>query len=439
MARLLEGHTGVWGEPGTGKTLPAVRAGALLGLPQLWVTHAELRQQAARVLQAERDDRPRIQVITSGRDIVDPQADAVVVSYDLMRDLKIWRQLFGLSWGSIVCDEAHALKNTGSVRTRAFYGAQLGSKGALYRRSPNVWLLTGTPILNNPADLWPHVSRLWPEWLPEPHTKAKWIEEYCIERQTHYGMQIVGARNTDRLNEMLRAVGTFQRLELDQRLDLDEIEVEFTPADLREIEAASTPQQWAEVEALFAGHEEADADDRAHMQLEARMLPLTKARRVLGLIKARSIAKQAALELDGGLGQIIVWGHHVEALQHCAAALRGYGCGLLSGGTPRALRESMVREFTQGRLRALVASAAVAGTGLDGLQCCHRAILLEPAWVPGSNTQTIRRLYRIGQRHPVHVSFATAPGFAPDEAINRTLIRKAALIAAITETDHAHV
>ncbi|WKV16943.1 HELICc domain containing protein [Microcystis phage MJing1] len=424
---LLAGHRALYWEPGVGKTLPAVVAGRESGMPQLWLTLADLRAQAAKVLTKERGDRPRVQTVMSRRVTIDPRADVVVCSYDLMREVEIWKQLFALAWGSIVCDEAHALANTSSVRTRAFYGAKRESRGALYRRSPNIWLLTGTPVMNNPMDMWPHISRLWPQFLPEPPTKQGWEDTYCVTRPGDYGVKVVGARNAETLRGILNQTGSFRALDLgDIRLDIDTLHVEISDAERREIEQQAGPEEWAQIEALFAEFDGGEAF--AEMQLQARVLPLTSARRVLGLVKARPVARIAADELRGGLDRIIVWGHHVEALKRVAEVLRPFGCALLNGQTPKPEREAIIGRFIAGEIRAIAANSTVAGTGIDGLQVCRRAILLEPDWTPARNTQVIRRHYRTGQRRPVHVSIASAAGFTPDEAIALVLARKARII-----------
>ena len=428
---LLQGSRALWWEPGVGKTLPLVHAGRETGMPQLWLTLADLRPQAARVIEQERGDRPRVQVVRSGRDRIDSRADVVVCSYDLMRVTPIWKQLARLRWGSIVCDEAHALANTASVRTRAFYGARQDSKGALFRSGAAVWLATGTPVLNNPLDVWPHVSRLWPDLLPEPATKQGWLDTYCVVRPGQFGVKVVGARNAPALRALLNRVGSFRALDLDGiRLDIDTLPIEITDTDRREIEAAAAPEEWREVEALFAEFDGGDA--AAEMQLQARMLPLTSARRVLGLVKARTVGRIAAEELRGGLDRIVVWGHHIEPLNRVAEALQPFGVALLNGSTPKPQRDEVVQRFVRGEIRAIVANSTVAGTGIDGLQCCRRAILLEPDWTPARNTQTIRRHYRTGQRRPVHVSIASAAGFTPDEALALVLARKARIISQTT-------
>jgi SWI/SNF-related matrix-associated actin-dependent regulator of chromatin subfamily A-like protein 1 len=430
IRKLLLGHYGLWWRPGVGKTLPLAQAGEETGLQQLWLTLPDLRAQAARVIPTLRRDRCRVQVVGSRRDRIDSKADVVVCSYDMMREPECWSQLYRLQWGSIVCDEAHALKNTGSVRTRAFYGAKQESKGALFRRTPAVWLATGTVMTKDPMDLWPHVSRLWPQFLPEPRTKDGWMNYHCKTVPGDFGPRVIGARQPAELEAMLNTIGEVRELDLDVRLDVDSIHIELSSEERATLRNSVTDAQWGEISALFA-EMDGSQDERDDKALAGEMLMLSQARRVLGTVKARQTAQIAETELDGGLEQIIVWGHHREPLQYVAKALEKYGAALMNGDTPKRERDVIVQKFSRGELRALVANMEVGGTGLDGLQRSHRALLMEPDWLPSKNAQAIARQFRQGQAHPVHVSLLVVAN-SPDEIISRVLERRARMITAST-------
>ena len=179
---MVEGHYLLLWSMGTGKTAALIRAGATVGGRQLWVTHAVLIPQTLNDIAAWRPSA-RVQRITSGKSIVDPDADIVIVSYDFMRRVEIWKQLFRLEWDSAVCDEGHALGHGAAARTRAFYGATVYSKGALFTRCRRVWIATGTPVLNSPDELHPHLSRLFPNLIQGFVQKALFLERYCVTVQ----------------------------------------------------------------------------------------------------------------------------------------------------------------------------------------------------------------------------------------------------------------
>jgi hypothetical protein len=240
---------------------------------------------------------------------------------------------------------------------------------------------------------------------------------------------VIGARRPDELRAMLGRIGDQRQLEIGVRLDVDDIPVEISAADRQRIERSVSPEEWRTIEAMFMDMDGGAAREAA--QEEARLLQITVARRVLGLAKALPVARLAAAELDGGLRQIIIWGWHRQGLAEVAGALSNHGVALLNGDVPPAQRERVKADFIAGKLRVLVCNLEVAGTGMDGLQCSHRCLLMEPDWLPGKNTQAIRRQYREGQQHPVHASFVTVAR-SPDEVIGRVLARRARMIEATT-------
>jgi superfamily II DNA or RNA helicase len=425
---LFVGSFGLWWEPGVGKTAPLAVAGREVGGRQLWLTlNQQLAQQTALQIARFRGDRPRMQVIGSGRDTVERGAQVIVASYDLARTMPIWRQLYGLDYSSMVLDEAHLLAHTDARRTRAVYGERVNSKGALFRRCERVWPSTGTPVMGNPRNLFPHVSRLWPD-ISEP-SAAAWDLKYCIIQQTPHGDAVVGGKNLDELGRKLNRYST--RMTLEQAypdmpgLVADEIPVTVSPAMLDEIrrEVDADPETMQQLEIALAQMEGGDA--AADCALQAMLLPTASLRRLLALAKAPGVAQLAEAELEAGLDRIVVAGLHVDGLRTVARHLSGYGARLLMGRrwTSQAEKEAALADFVAGRCRALVINMESGGTGLDGMQACRRMLFLEGHWNPDINRQAIGRVRRAGQRRSVHASFASASGTI-DQRVQQVSARK---------------
>ena len=403
---LTKGHYLLLWDMGTGKTAALIRAGATVGGRQLWITHAVLIPQTLADIAAWRPG-VHVQRIANGRSIVDPDADIVIVSYDLMRRLEIWRQLFRLEWDSAVCDEGHALGHGNAARTKAFYGATLYSKGALYTRCRRVWIATGTPVLNSPDELHPHLSRLFPGLIHGHVQKARFLDHFCVTIQKTFGPIIVGARNTAELREILRNCAS--RIKLSDVTDLpplvvDTLPVEISAADRRAIEATMTEQQRNELNVVLTQIE--GGDEAGWQRLNAMLLPLASTRRVLALAKSRAAVDLIKSEIEGGADRIVLFGVHVAALQAINDACQSLGARLLMGETAHILREGVVAGFNSGVVKVLVASVRVAGFGLN-LQSARRAIFLETDWTAASIDQAIARLYRAGQTRPVRISILT--------------------------------
>ena len=403
---LTKGHYLLLWDMGTGKTAALIRAGAAVGGRQSWITQSVLIPQALNDIALWRPSA-RVQRITSGKSIVDPDADIVIVSYDLMRRVEIWKQLYRLEWDSAVCDEGHALGHGNAARTRAFYGATVYSKGALFTRCRRVWIATGTPVLNSPDELHPHLSRLFPDLIPGKVQKQQFLNHFCVTVQKVFGPVIVGARNTDELRAILSKCAS--RMKLSDVTDLpplavDTLPVEISPADRRAIEATMTEQQRNELNVVLTQIE--GGDEAGWQRLNAMLLPLASTRRVLALAKSRAAIDLIKSEIEGGADRIVLFGVHVAALQAINDACQSLGARLLMGETAHTLREGAVAGFNAGVVKVLVASVRVAGFGLN-LQSARRAIFLETDWTAASIDQAIARLYRAGQTRPVRVSILT--------------------------------
>ena len=100
----------------------------------------------------------------------------LLINYDIVRKHRQELDARG-PWDVLVCDEAHYLKNPEAARTTALLGETMeptvrGASrdapvpGALPAR--RVWLLTGSPVLNQPVELFPLLRTL------DPYSRTVW-------------------------------------------------------------------------------------------------------------------------------------------------------------------------------------------------------------------------------------------------------------------------
>jgi len=96
----------------------------------------------------------------------------VCINYDLLSVSKYWHELIKVKWDVIVFDEAHKLKNYKAKRTKnAFLTASYTDR---------IFHLTGTPIQNSPADLYPLFRLMNPR---EYHNYYWWINTFCVMKE----------------------------------------------------------------------------------------------------------------------------------------------------------------------------------------------------------------------------------------------------------------
>ena len=99
--------------------------------------------------------------------------------------------------------------------------------------------------------------------------------------------------------------------------------------------------------------------------------------------------------------QAIVFTEYRDTLSTLAGTLTGFDTCQLHGGLTAAERADVIRAFTSGRSRVLLATDA-ASEGLNLQQRCRLVVHLEVPWTPTRIEQRVGRVDRIGQARTVH-------------------------------------
>ena len=122
-------------------------------------------------------------LILSGKvpaDLPDELPKAVIVNYDILYEQQ--QTLLNVPWKCIAFDECHNLANRSAKRTKA--------AKRLSRLSTKVIGISGTPVMNRPADFWPILNIIRPELFPSWQAYA-W--KFCDPKKTHWGWEYKGA------------------------------------------------------------------------------------------------------------------------------------------------------------------------------------------------------------------------------------------------------
>jgi SWI/SNF-related matrix-associated actin-dependent regulator 1 of chromatin subfamily A len=413
-------------EPGVGKTAVPLLAGAFEDKPSLYLAPPSIVWQVEQEAKAFIGDDYRTQVLDNGRAYVDPAADLVICSYGLITQPWMWKQLFGRRWGLMTLDEAHLLKSRDAKRTKAVYGARTSSKGALFRSADRVLAMTGTPVLNDPSDLWTHYSRLFPEAVVDeedgkPLPFNRWVDRYCLIRHGDFGDKIIGGRNLDELRERLAPFWDRRTREGLPPLTIDTVvlrgeQLRLTGLPDEVIKTVTKVTQLVEQDEDIGDFEPALATLRAR----------------IALAKADKTAELVAEMIRGGVAKLILFGIHREALDRMEASLRAAGVGAvqINGDVSGLRRHTLIEHWKQPDGPAvLVGQLHAMGTGLN-LQEASHVVFAEAAWTPAVNEQGIARAHRSGQENPVLVQFIALKN-SVDEAVMAALARKAKMIAKI--------
>lgn len=379
-------------EQGLGKTPQSLAFANLIGAKRLLVVcPASLRINWCREIEAWHEGA-KAQPLLSGNQKVN-YSGSVVTSYNLAAGLKTFHP------DLVIVDEAHAVKNPGTARTKLVLGNGKNWPGFV-AKAPTVFL-TGTPLPNGrPNELWPILYRCAPEAI-ENLKYWDFVKKYCdYFDDPDYGLIIKGAR-ADRIGELyarLRGYGfMIRRLKKDVLKDLPPKRYKLVVFP-ENGETRKVLQREARFDA---------AEIIAHGSPVGSALP--EIRREMGLASVPQSVEYITDLLEGGAKKVIVFGHHVEVIGELNRKLKRFSPVVITGSTPQQARQNAVDAFqTDPKVRVFLGNEA-AEEGIT-LTAGADVVLAEPEWVPGKNEQRVDRAHRIGQKDRVIVHILVVEG-----------------------------
>lgn len=317
----------------------------------------------------------------------------------------------------LIVDEAHMLKSPTSERTKAIYGPDVDGIDGLVGWADRVWLLTGTPGLNNPAEIWTHLHALMPSALLGKNGKAVgywgFAKRYTRVFDRGYGPEIKpgSGRNLDELKALI-APFILRRLKADVLADLPPITFNTLYLD------GKLPGVSAHDEMLVRNALDSfDVDGLAKVQTHVASL-----RRETGMAKLPAVVDWIENFLADTDEKLVVFAHHRDVIRELGERF-GYGTVVLTGDTQARHRQEVVDLFQNDpRCRLFIGQIQAAGTGLT-LTAASTVLMAEQSWVPAENAQAAMRVHRIGQKNACTVYNAVLAG-SIDERIGDALTRK---------------
>ena len=433
----------VW-DPGVGKTPTAVRACVEAGAARIlvfcppigtavWRVHFEDWSDIRdiRVSGPFEQDRPYGFVNGWGVRII-PFSRARSTSSVIAAATAVGR------WDVAILDEAHYLKNSGAQRTQAVYGHKIDLVGSPLEHAKHVWSLSGTPLLNHPAEFWTHLHALAPDTIIVSPlgvmTEDLFIDRFCLTQQTPYGVRIRGGRNAHELAQRIKPFADRKRTK-DVILDMPDLRIVdyLLPADTPIEKTLRAELANAMSDLREQGFEDTVDDDALLGAVQAGGVAFSTVRRLIGRAKVEGVAALAADELDDAKDEkVIVFAHHREVIDGLATRLRHYSPLVITGATAMKAREIAIEMFQNDERRRLIILAIEAAGEVITLHAAHNVIVAEPSPVPAKNHQAIARAHRKGQRHPVLARFVLLPGTL-DARLMAIVARKTRDIAKVVD------
>lgn len=353
--------------------------------------------------------------VRSGRDVPHEQRLVTVVSYDLLqRHAALFHRA---QYGMVILDESHYVKNAQALRTTAAL--------PLVQRARRALLLSGTPALSRPAELYTQVNALRPGLLGDFH---QYGVRYCNGRPTPFGWDYSGHSRLAELHALLNATVLLRRMKDDVLHELPQkrhttVRVPISRRILRELDRLHG--EWQQLETWIRA-KTLDATQRTRLERQ-RMALSTHLYRLTGLAKVAGAGKVVLQGVRTGHKQL-VFAHHLAVLDGIAQCLTQHAVPFIriDGAVPATQRAALCEHFqrTPSVVPVALLGLTAAGVGLT-LTAADRVVMAELYWNPGQLTQAEDRAHRIGQMaDAVDVVYVIGDGNPFDEAVLRLLQRK---------------
>jgi SWI/SNF-related matrix-associated actin-dependent regulator 1 of chromatin subfamily A len=335
-----------------------------------------------------------------------------------------WKGGFDL----IILDEAHYLKNPQAERTQQILG-----KDGIAHKSGRTWATTGTPMPNNPAELWV----LLRTFGVIDYGYDSFVDKWCQTIDGYKGhSRIVGARvgTQDILRKVLAPIMLRRTVEqvMPQLptisfndLVIEPGNVEIPPDRLKE---KLEQEEWLAKMLLDENSQITPAKMRL---LEVLANSVSTLRWYCGMQKVQPVADMVNDELaNNEYKKIVIFGVHTAVLHGLYKLLLRWKPAFIVGSTTPIARERDIERFQEeDSCRAFICNIQAAGIAVN-LTAANQVLFVESEWSPGPNQQAVRRCRRIGSKLPV---FARFVGIANsiDEKIAKVNARKTRDIDAI--------
>ena len=359
-------------------------------------------------------------------------AKLVLTTYETVRDFQL--DLGLIPWATVVIDEAQRIKTPGTLVTNALKALKTGFRLAL----------TGTPVENSLMDLWCITDFVAPGHLD---SAKNFNHEFCRPLENaETDIRELGKQIRERIGVHLK-----RRLKTDildnlpeKHIHVAECQQEMPPKQVERYHAALQSVRDSESTGaqprnriLQVLHQLRDISDHPLLaDSEWQRLPTN----ALIAQSAKLQVTVRLLEKIRNVGEkVILFAERKKTQRLLAHVILEYfsleDVLIVNGDTPgsaqRANAMKMSRQQAVNRFQAtsgfnaIIMSPLAAGVGLNITEANH-VIHYSRWWNPAKEDQASDRVYRIGQKRPVHIylPMATHPAFQTFDVILHELLER---------------
>lgn len=298
-------------------------------------------------------------------------------------------KLLALNAECLVVDEAHVYRNHENKQTRSLM--------ALATRVPHVFPLTGTPIYNVVADLFPlfvltkklHVHDYW--WFIQRYCDGKRVS-VKREGKTIFSVQANGLTHEQELRSFMSDFVLMRQYK--------DIGHELPPLtrETLQIEIDNREAYEKECYGVCAWlNEYASSAPR-----ESRLIKINKLRNLAAMGKVWAVVERIKAAQDAGEKTVVICSF-INPLRKIFQLVDG--CIQIDGNVSDRQRFHFIEQFQTQRDCTVALCSMEAGGVSVTLTAARRAFILDIPWTPAQVKQAEARIYRISQTEPTIITY----------------------------------
>ncbi|KYN17633.1 SWI/SNF-related matrix-associated actin-dependent regulator of chromatin subfamily A-like protein 1, partial [Trachymyrmex cornetzi] len=293
-------------------------------------------------------------------------------------------------YGFVILDESHVLKSSKTARFQA------ASRICAHAR--HIVLLTGTPALSRPIELYTQISLAVPRFMSYEDYGIR----YCAGQRSVYGWDFLGSSNSQELQVLLKSNCMIRRLKADvlNQMPSKNREVIILDPDL----IKTGKKMW-----------------EMSQRLQTNITALERHNALIQYYSQTSYAKVKAVRnyvtnLFKDKKKCILFGHHQIILDAICEAAESVDIAYIriDGKTNSEQRQLLIDKFQEcDECLAAVLSITAVNAGVT-LTAANFVVFTELFWNPGILSQAEDRVHRIGQNNTVKIEYLIAQNTADD-------------------------
>ena len=378
----------------------------------------------------------KIKLVNNEDTTIDLSNDIIIMSYNTL--IQNVDDLNNFGFKSLIVDESHCIKNNHALRTTAVQ--------TISKNIDTILLLSGTPILNKPAEL---ITQLKILDIFKNICDNDWkffVERYCNGKNTQFGWDIKGSSNTIELHHKLRKYGYLRRNKRDVLHELPDkvrIPLKVNLSNLKEYKKAEKNiykyilnQFYNTVKELTKGFSEADKNEYILNHKEQIIQKIMSAETLIKMSSLRQLAghgkidsiiewSEQVLEQED---KLIIFAIHKEVI---AKLQQKFNCNIITGDIEPKLRQEYINDFQNNPdTHVLILNIATGNAGYT-LTKTNTVAFAELDWSPGNHLQSEDRAHRIGQHNVVNCYYFIGKNTIDEKLFDNYIIKKLIILSAV--------